>query len=317
MKEQVSLILPPEKEKDKDFVQREILLALEKKGITSSFIEENGGMNYVFSKKSIDARHGKVKFVIRYDVYIAEEPPSSQDAIPEWKSVKDRNCKTVIVVGSGPAGLFGAFKLLEGGVKPIIIERGASTKERKVDIARISTQGFLDSDSNYCFGEGGAGTFSDGKLFTRSTKRGNVGQVLRIFNHFGADSSILTDAHPHIGTDKLPYIINAMRKKITDLGGEFFFNTRCTAFIKDESSKGEKIAVKGIKTVNTKSGEKRAVKVKPYGKEYVKVLEGLTGGELLLQQTAEKKSGQNKNSSNKKQGNLPAAGNTGAAGFKR
>ncbi len=212
--------------------------------------EEN--ISFVFSKKSLDARHGKAKFVMRYDVYIGEEAPSQEDLLPQWKSVKESKCKSVLVVGSGPAGLFGALKLLEGGIKPIIIERGSDTKTRKVDIAKISTRGLLDSDSNYCFGEGGAGTFSDGKLFTRSNKRGNVGQVLRIFNHFGADASILTDAHPHIGTDKLPYIINAMRAKIIELGGEFHFNTRCTGFITSGKN-----SVDGIKTVNTKSGEEK------------------------------------------------------------
>ena len=209
-------------------------------------------ISFVFSKKSLDARHGKAKFVMRYDVYIGEEAPSQEDLLPQWKSVKGSKCKSVLVVGSGPAGLFGALKLLEGGIKPIIIERGSDTKTRKVDIAKISTRGLLDSDSNYCFGEGGAGTFSDGKLFTRSNKRGNVGQVLRIFNHFGADASILTDAHPHIGTDKLPYIINAMRAKIIELGGEFHFNTRCTGFITSGKN-----SVDGIKTVNTKSGEEK------------------------------------------------------------
>lgn len=212
--------------------------------------EEN--ISFVFSKKSLDARHGKAKFVMRYDVYIGEKAPSQEDLLPQWKSVKGSKCKSVLVVGSGPAGLFGALKLLEGGIKPIIIERGSDTKTRKVDIAKISTRGLLDSDSNYCFGEGGAGTFSDGKLFTRSNKRGNVGQVLRIFNHFGADASILTDAHPHIGTDKLPYIINAMRAKIIELGGEFHFNTRCTGFITSGKN-----SVDGIKTVNTKSGEEK------------------------------------------------------------
>lgn len=213
---------------------------------------EKENISFVFSKKSLDARHGKAKFVMRYDVYIGEEAPSQEDLLPQWKSVKGSKCKSVLVVGSGPAGLFGALKLLEGGIKPIIIERGSDTKTRKVDIAKISTRGLLDSDSNYCFGEGGAGTFSDGKLFTRSNKRGNVGQVLRIFNHFGADASILTDAHPHIGTDKLPYIINAMRAKIIELGGEFHFNTRCTGFITNGKN-----SVDGIKTVNTKSGEEK------------------------------------------------------------
>ncbi|MBP5577146.1 MAG: FAD-dependent monooxygenase [Treponema sp.] len=285
MIEQVCITILPEREKDQAFIQDELIRALEKKALGSKALAsaikdaldgkalsglltnapggkaasdsqtgtpEAKNISFVFSKKSIDARHGKVKFVMRYDVYIGEKAPSPEDLLPQWKSVKEINCKSVLVVGSGPAGLFGALKLLEGGVKPIIIERGSDTKTRKVDIAKISTRGLLDSDSNYCFGEGGAGTFSDGKLFTRSNKRGNVGQVLRIFNHFGADPSILTDAHPHIGTDKLPYIINAMRAKIIELGGEFYFNTRCTGFITSGKN-----SVDGIKTVNTKSGEEK------------------------------------------------------------
>ncbi|MCR5318005.1 MAG: FAD-dependent monooxygenase [Treponema sp.] len=285
MIEQVCITILPEREKDQAFIQDELIRALEKKALGSKALAsaikdaldgkalsglltnapgkkaasdlqtgtpEAKNISFVFSKKSIDARHGKVKFVMRYDVYIGEKAPSPEDLLPQWKCVKESKCKSVLVVGSGPAGLFGALKLLEGGVKPIIIERGSDTKSRKVDIAKISTRGLLDSDSNYCFGEGGAGTFSDGKLFTRSNKRGNVGQVLRIFNHFGADPSILTDAHPHIGTDKLPYIINAMRAKIIELGGEFYFNTRCTGFITSGKN-----SVDGIKTVNTKSGEEK------------------------------------------------------------
>ena len=298
MIEQVCITILPEKEKDEAFIKKALWQELQKKGLSLSekdLSEKN--VHFVFSKKSIDARHGKVKFVMRYDAYIGEEPPSASDQLPKWKSVKEADkagtsaCKTVAIVGSGPAGLFGAFKLLEGGVKPIIIERGSDTKSRKVDIAKISTQGILDSDSNYCFGEGGAGTFSDGKLFTRSNKRGNVGQVLRIFNHFGADQSILTDAHPHIGTDKLPYIINAMRAKILELGGEFHFNTRCTGFITAEENSNEgtnegrnkKIVLKGVKTVNTKSGQE-----KDFFSDAVLLASGHSAGDIyeLLAKTA-------------------------------
>ena len=148
----------------------------------------------VFVKKSIDARHGQLKLHLRYKIYIGEKADSQSEWKACWKNcdgaVTDR---TVIIVGAGPAGLFAALKLLESGIKPLIIERGTKTSQRRKDIALISTQGQVNSDSNYCFGEGGAGTFSDGKLYTRSNKRGDIGSILRIFNYFGADEKILTD----------------------------------------------------------------------------------------------------------------------------
>ncbi|MCI6545693.1 MAG: FAD-dependent monooxygenase, partial [Spirochaetia bacterium] len=207
----------------------------------------------VFVKKSIDARHGQLKYHLRYKVFIDEEPGEIKtSALPEWKSADGK--KTVIIVGSGPAGLFGALKLLEKGIKPVIVERGERTSDRKKSIAKISTQDLVDSDSNYCFGEGGAGTFSDGKLYTRSNKRGDISKILQIFVRFGADEKILTDAHPHIGTDKLPAVINAMRNFIIEKGGEFYFNSKCTGFI------GKNNCITGISMENTKSGEKLELK---------------------------------------------------------
>ena len=182
---------------------------------------------------------------MRYKICIGEKPGDEFTKLPEWKNA-DGN-KSVIIVGSGPAGLFGAFKLLEYGIKPVIIERGSDTSTRKRDIASISTKGIVDENSNYCFGEGGAGTFSDGKLYTRSNKRGNISSILKIFANFGADKKILTDAHPHIGTDKLPSIINAMKDIIISKGGEFYFDTKCTGLILN----GNKVC--GIKTENTKT----------------------------------------------------------------
>ena len=209
----------------------------------------------VFVKKSIDARHGQLKLHLRYKVYIGEKPESAGEWKPVWKNVKEAGIeRTVIIVGAGPAGLFGALKLLESGIKPVIIERGVQTSQRRKDIALISTRGVVNGDSNYCFGEGGAGTFSDGKLYTRSNKRGDIGGVLRVFNYFGADEKILTDAHPHIGTDRLPQVINAMRDKIIELGGEFHFNERVTALV-TESDYG-KLNVKGVETQNVETGEK-------------------------------------------------------------
>ena len=227
MKTQVSITVKPEQEKDNALIERLISAQLKKQD--SAFFEKYNRAKTrqtVFIKKSIDARHGQVKLHLRYDVYADEQPPAPEQKLPVWK--KADGSKTVIIVGSGPAGLFAALKLLEYGIKPVIIERGTDTAQRRKDIALISTQDKVNAESNYCFGEGGAGTFSDGKLYTRSNKRGDIGSILRIFNAFGADPKILTDAHPHIGTDRLPKIINAMRNKIIELGGEVRFGCKCT-----------------------------------------------------------------------------------------
>ena len=220
MKETVTITVKPEQEKDKKLLERLVTQQLKNRGNKKSL---------VFCKRSVDARHGQVKIHLRYDVYIDEEPPAGNSSLPVWKKADGKH--TVVIIGSGPAGLFGALKLLEAGIKPVIIERGPDTVQRRKDIALISTKDFVNPESNYCFGEGGAGTFSDGKLYTRSNKRGDIGSILRIFNEFGADEKILTDAHPHIGTDRLPKIINAMRDKIIELGGEVHFNTKCTDFV--------------------------------------------------------------------------------------
>ena len=235
-------------EKNKNLIEKLILKELAKKNVSA-------GKKHipVFVKKSIDARHGQLKYHLRYKVFIDEEPGELKtSALPEWKSADGK--KTVIIVGSGPAGLFGALKLLEKGIKPVIVERGERTSDRKKSIAKISTQDLVDSDSNYCFGEGGAGTFSDGKLYTRSNKRGDISKILQIFVRFGADEKILTDAHPHIGTDKLPAVINAMRNFIIEKGGEFYFNSKCTGFI------GKNNCITGISMENIKSGEKLELK---------------------------------------------------------
>ena len=220
MKETVTITVKPEQEKDKKLIERLVLAQLKKRG---------NKQELVFCKRSVDARHAQVKIHLRYDVYIDEQPPSRKSSLPVWKKADGKH--TVVIIGSGPAGLFGALKFLEYGIKPVIIERGPDTVQRRKDIALISTKDFVNSESNYCFGEGGAGTFSDGKLYTRSNKRGDISSILRIFHEFGADEKILTDAHPHIGTDRLPKIINAMRDKIIELGGEVHFNTKCTDFI--------------------------------------------------------------------------------------
>ena len=247
MKESVTITVKPEQEKDSRLIEKLVLSNLKNRGSKREL---------VFCKRSVDARHGQVKIHLRYDVYIDEEPPSKSSALPVWKKADGKH--QVVIIGAGPAGLFAALKLLESGIKPIIIERGPDTQQRRKDIALISTKDFVNPESNYCFGEGGAGTFSDGKLYTRSNKRGDISSILRIFNEFGADEKILTDAHPHIGTDRLPKIINAMRDKIIELGGEVHFNTKCTDFIVEEGMvKGVVCVPSTPSTPSTGSGTTR------------------------------------------------------------
>lgn len=134
--------------------------------------------------------------------------------------------KSTVIIGAGPAGLFAALELIQLGIKPIILERGKDVRDRRRDLAILNREGILNEESNYCFGEGGAGTYSDGKLYTRSTKRGNVEKVMQLLVHFGADPSILYTAHPHIGTNKLPHIIQAIREQIKASGGEVHFQEK-------------------------------------------------------------------------------------------
>ena len=175
-------------------------------------------------KRSIDARQRQVMINMQLKVYINEIPTDDEYIHTYYGDVSDKS--PVIIVGAGPAGLFAALRLIELGRRPIIIERGKNVHERRKDIARISREQIVNSESNYSFGEGGAGAFSDGKLYTRSKKRGSVDRILNIFCQHGADTSILADAHPHIGTDKLPVVIENIRKQIEKSGGEIHFETR-------------------------------------------------------------------------------------------
>ncbi len=181
---------------------------------------------YTILKRSIDARSRHAVYILQLIVYIDEQVPETPRFDPELKDVSAS--PHVVIIGAGPAGLFAALKLISQGVKPIIIERGKDVRSRRRDLAAINKSGVVNPESNYCFGEGGAGTYSDGKLYTRSTKRGDVTRILQLFHHFGADENILFDAHPHIGTNKLPNIISAMSQQIVAAGGEIHFETKLT-----------------------------------------------------------------------------------------
>lgn len=191
-------------------------------------------------KKSIDARQRTIYVNVKVQVFINEVPDTQEYTPTEYKNVSEK--PQVIVVGAGPGGLFAALRLIELGLRPIVIERGKNVRERKEDLAKISREHKVDSESNYSFGEGGAGAYSDGKLYTRSKKRGNVDKILNVFCQHGASTSILIDAHPHIGTDKLPRVIENMRNTILECGGEVHFKTRMDAIII------EKNKVVGIET---------------------------------------------------------------------
>lgn len=191
-------------------------------------------------KRSIDARQRTIFVNLKLRVYVNEQPEDDEFVRTAYRNVEGR--PQVVVVGAGPGGLFAALRLIEAGYRPVIVERGKNVRDRKLDLAKISREHKVDSESNYSFGEGGAGAYSDGKLYTRSKKRGNAEKILNVFCQHGASVSILQDAHPHIGTDKLPRVIENMRKTILDCGGEVHFETRMDALLI------EKDTVVGIET---------------------------------------------------------------------
>ncbi|MGQ0740645.1 MAG: NAD(P)/FAD-dependent oxidoreductase [Bacteroidota bacterium] len=207
---------------------------------------------YYITKHSLDARGRQAWVHLSVNAFINEP---FRERVLQHFDFRDvgKSQRTIIIVGSGPAGLFAALKLIESGIKPIILERGKNVRARRRDLAMLNKEGEVNRESNYCFGEGGAGTYSDGKLYTRSSKRGDVNRILNLFVHFGAEENILYEAHPHIGTNKLPHIITAMRKKITDCGGEFLFEKKVTDFIVHDET------IKGVKTADGNSFTANAV----------------------------------------------------------
>ncbi len=261
MIKELSVTVQSNEEKNQKLINSLIIKEIKKQIPSHELQKLNNWQNQitsVFIKKSIDARHGQLKIHLRYKVYIGEKPEASENgALPNWKKIS-KDAPSAIIIGSGPAGLFGALKLLEKGIKPIIIERGVETSQRRKDIALISTQNNVNENSNYCFGEGGAGTFSDGKLYTRSNKRGDISQILRIFVHFGADPKILTDAHPHIGTDRLPKVINNMRAMIIEYGGEFHFGEKVVDLVinGNNAEKAGGVLCRGVVTEKVGSEER-------------------------------------------------------------
>jgi uncharacterized FAD-dependent dehydrogenase len=238
MQQQYTLKLKPSEAANEPIVRQYIAQSSGKP------IEQISG--YHLLKRSIDARSRQQVWInLTVQVFI-DEPFHVRNIIPvSFKDVAN-STKKVIIIGAGPAGLFAALKLIEAGICPIILERGKDVRSRRRDLAKLNKEGIVDPESNYCFGEGGAGTYSDGKLYTRSTKRGDINRILNLLYQFGASESVLYDAHPHIGTNKLPHIITAMREQIRDSGGQFLFEKKVVDFILEKET---------IKAVQTADGD--------------------------------------------------------------
>src|SRR5512140_1971423 len=221
MIKQVQINLTPEAAADETQVKK---IAASLSGVNTADI-----VSLHIIKRSVDARKQNIRINMTIDVVIGADDPSGRIAPFLTKDVSKG--REVIIIGAGPAGLFASLRLIELGLRPVIIERGRDVSSRKKDIAKISREQIVDPDSNYCFGEGGAGTYSDGKLYTRSKKRGDNTRVLELLCLHGANENILYEAHPHLGTDKLPGIISAIRKSILDAGGQFILEKKIIDFI--------------------------------------------------------------------------------------
>ena len=211
-------------------------------------------VKYRIMRRSIDARND-ILYRYRIEVYKPDEV-MPEYVLDDYKDVS--NAEPVIIIGAGPAGMFAALRLLMKGLKPVILERGKDVHQRKFDMAKLSREGLVNPDSNYCFGEGGAGTFSDGKLYTRSSKRGDIREVLHQLVRFGADPSILIDAHPHIGSDKLPIVVENIRNCIVEHGGEYHFDSRVTDIVKKGDGSFDVVVSSGLPVAAGNDGKSGA-----------------------------------------------------------
>ena len=237
MQTKIQIRLTPAEAADKNSILRAISAST---GQNQSSIS-----GYQILKKSIDARSRQQIWINLSLIGFINEPVSQRSLEPIRFNKLPANAKEIIIVGAGPAGLFAALECIELGLRPIIIERGKDVRARRRDLAKLNKEGIVNPESNYCFGEGGAGTYSDGKLYTRSNKRGNIDKILRLFYHFGADENILYEAHPHIGTNKLPHIITAMRQQIENCGGKVLFEKKLVDFIIEKDTIKEIITADG------------------------------------------------------------------------
>ncbi|MCW3111879.1 MAG: FAD-binding protein [Segetibacter sp.] len=257
MQQQIALKLLPSEAADDNIIKRYIASTSGKK--------DDEVTGFYPLKKSIDARGRQVYINLTVQAFINEPFIERKSTKVDFKDVSKAQRK-VIVIGAGPTGLFAALKLIEDGIQPIILERGKDVRARRRDLAALNKEGVVNEDSNYCFGEGGAGTYSDGKLYTRSNKRGDINRILNLFVQFGAEDQILVEAHPHIGTNKLPQIITAMRQCIIDHGGLFLFDKKVIDFVLEDDS---------IKGVITADGDQ-------YGSEAVILATGHSARDIFL-----------------------------------
>jgi uncharacterized FAD-dependent dehydrogenase len=225
MHQTLQLTLPPEVALNDENFRRFIIKKLRLRDTDMPLIRK--------TRQSIDARSRQVKINVQAEVYLNELPPSLLQSDIQYQDVS--KSPRALIVGCGPAGLFAALRLIELGIKPVLFERGKDVRARRRDLAAINKEHIVNAESNYCFGEGGAGTYSDGKLYTRSNKRGDIRRVLEIFVNHGANEQILIDAHPHIGTNKLPMVVAAMRETILQAGGEIHFDTRVTDLLMEQN----------------------------------------------------------------------------------